>query len=117
MFFNEVSEGTRALGSSLNLLTTAVGTYMAGALNMGIAAATAQSPWVADNPLFGHYDWWAGAGGEGEGVWRGSARAGPSSGCLGAPPAALPCQPSGSSPQSAQHGRGWRMAPRGWQLA
>jgi hypothetical protein len=56
MFFNEVSEGTRALGSSINLLTTAIGTYLAGALNMGIAAATVKSPWVADNPLYGHYD-------------------------------------------------------------
>ena len=31
LFFNEVSEGTRALGASVNLLTTAVGTYLAGA--------------------------------------------------------------------------------------
>ena len=56
LFFNEVSEGTRALGSSINLLTTAIGTYLAGALNMGIAAATAKDPWVADNPLYGRYD-------------------------------------------------------------
>lgn len=56
LFFTEVSEGTRALGSSINLLTTAVGTYLAGALNSGIAAATARDPWVADNPLMGHYD-------------------------------------------------------------
>jgi peptide/histidine transporter 3/4 len=56
MFFDDVSEGTRALGASLNLLTTAVGTYLAGALNALVAAATAKDPWVADNPLFGRYD-------------------------------------------------------------
>ncbi|KAI8467277.1 MAG: POT family-domain-containing protein [Monoraphidium minutum] len=56
LFFNEVSEGTRALGSSINLLTTAVGTYLAGGLNMAIAAATRGDPWVADNPLYGAYD-------------------------------------------------------------
>jgi hypothetical protein len=38
LFFNEVSEGTRALGSSINLLTTAIGTYLAGALNIGECA-------------------------------------------------------------------------------
>lgn len=58
LFFTEVSEGTRALGSSINLLTTAVGTYLAGALNSGVAAAAAGDPWVADNPLYGHYDMW-----------------------------------------------------------
>ncbi|KIZ04318.1 hypothetical protein MNEG_3635 [Monoraphidium neglectum] len=56
LFFNEVSEGTRALGSSINLLTTAIGTYLAGALNIAIAGATTADPWVADNPMYGHYD-------------------------------------------------------------
>jgi hypothetical protein len=38
---------------------TQVGTYLASALNIAIAAGTRADPWVADNPLYGHYDWYA----------------------------------------------------------
>lgn len=51
-----VSEGMRSLGTSVYLLTVAVGTYMASALNIIVAAASPHDLWVSDNPLFGHYD-------------------------------------------------------------
>lgn len=52
-----VSEGMRSLGTSVYLLTVAVGTYLASALNIIVAAASPHDLWVSDNPLFGHYDW------------------------------------------------------------
>jgi hypothetical protein len=48
----------RSLGTSVYLLSISVGMYMAGALNMAIAAAAPQDPWLANNTLNGHYDWW-----------------------------------------------------------
>lgn len=51
-----VSEGMRSLGTSVYLLTVAVGTYLASALNIIVAAASPVDLWVSDNPLFGHYD-------------------------------------------------------------
>lgn len=53
----QVSEGMRSLGASLNLLTIAIGTYLASALNKAVAAVSPDDLWVANNPLFGHYDW------------------------------------------------------------
>lgn len=53
----KVSDGMRSLGASVNLLTTAIGTYLASGLNKAVAAAAPDDLWVADNPLFGHYDW------------------------------------------------------------
>jgi hypothetical protein len=47
----------RALGTSFYLLTVALGTYLATALNVIIAAISPVDLWVADNPLYGHYDW------------------------------------------------------------
>jgi hypothetical protein len=47
----------RSLGTSVYLLTIAIGTYLASALNKIVAAASPVDLWVADNPLFGHYDW------------------------------------------------------------
>jgi hypothetical protein len=41
----------RALGASFYLLSVAIGTYMAGALNIIIAAAAKDDVWVADNPM------------------------------------------------------------------
>lgn len=52
-----VSPGMRALGTSFYLLTVALGTYLATALNVIIAAISPVDLWVADNPLYGHYDW------------------------------------------------------------
>lgn len=52
-----VSEGMRSLGTAMYLLTMAVGTYLASALNIVVAAASPKDLWVSDNPLFGHYDW------------------------------------------------------------
>lgn len=52
-----VSEGMRSLGTAMYLLTMAVGTYLASALNIIVAAASPKDLWVSDNPLFGHYDW------------------------------------------------------------
>lgn len=46
----------RSLGTSVYLLTVAVGTYLASALNIIVAAASPRDLWVSDNPLFGHYD-------------------------------------------------------------
>lgn len=65
LFYSQVSEGMRSLGTSFYLLTVAIGTYLASALNIIVAAASpAPNLWVADNPLFGHYDWyfWLNAG-------------------------------------------------------
>eukprot|EP00775_Hariotina_reticulata_P010432 gene10432-10590_t len=64
LFYTQVSEGMRSLGTSFYLLTVAVGTYMASALNIIVAAASPNDLWVADNPIFGHYDWyfWLNAG-------------------------------------------------------
>lgn len=53
----QVSEGMRSLGTSVYLLTVAVGTYLASALNIIVAAASPHDLWVSDNPLYGHYDW------------------------------------------------------------
>ncbi|KIY94866.1 Peptide transporter PTR2 [Monoraphidium neglectum] len=58
MFFTQVSEGMRALGASFYLLTIAIGTYLASALNIIVAAAFPNDLWVADNPIFGHYDYY-----------------------------------------------------------
>jgi peptide/histidine transporter 3/4 len=58
LFYTQVSEGMRSLGTSFYLLTMAIGTYLASALNIIVAAATTRDTWVADNPLFGHYDWY-----------------------------------------------------------
>ncbi|KAI8464338.1 MAG: POT family-domain-containing protein [Monoraphidium minutum] len=58
MFFTQVSEGMRALGASFYLLSVAIGTYMATALNLIVSAAFPRDPWVADNPIYGHYDWY-----------------------------------------------------------
>lgn len=52
-----MSEGMRSLGQSVYLLTVAVGTYLASALNTAVAAASPHDLWVANNPLLGHYDW------------------------------------------------------------
>lgn len=64
LFYTQVSEGMRSLGSAVNLLTTAVGVYLASGLNMAVAAASPHDEWVADNPLYGHYDlyFWLNAG-------------------------------------------------------
>ena len=59
----------RSLGTSVYLLSISVGMYMAGALNMAIAAAAPQDPWLANNTLFGHYDWWV----SGSALWRAAA--------------------------------------------
>lgn len=63
-FYVQVSEGMRSLGTSVYLLSIAVGTYMASSLNKAVAAGTAGDPWLADNPLAGHYDryFWLNAG-------------------------------------------------------
>lgn len=53
----QMSEGMRSLGQSVYLLTVAVGTYLASALNTAVAAASPHDLWVANNPLLGHYDW------------------------------------------------------------
>jgi peptide/histidine transporter 3/4 len=58
LFYTQVSEGMRSLGTSFYLLTMAIGTYLASALNIIVAAASPRDLWVADNPLFGHYDWY-----------------------------------------------------------
>ncbi|KIY96383.1 hypothetical protein MNEG_11578 [Monoraphidium neglectum] len=58
MFFTQVSEGMRALGASFYLLTVAIGTYLASALNIIVAAAFPNDLWVANNPMFGHYDYY-----------------------------------------------------------
>jgi hypothetical protein len=47
----------RSLGTAFYLLTTAVGTYLAGALNIIVAKLWPNDLWIADNPLYGHYDW------------------------------------------------------------
>lgn len=52
----QVSEGMRSLGTSVYLLSISVGMYLAGALNMAIAAAAPNDPWLANNTLYGHYD-------------------------------------------------------------
>jgi hypothetical protein len=44
MFFTQVSEGMRALGASFYLLTIAIGTYLASALNIIVAAAFPSEP-------------------------------------------------------------------------
>lgn len=64
LFYTQVSEGMRSLGTSFYLLTMAIGTYLASALNIIVASAAPNDLWVADNPLFGHYDWyfWLNAG-------------------------------------------------------
>lgn len=46
----------RSLGTSVYLLSISVGMYLAGALNMAIAAAAPNDPWLANNTLYGHYD-------------------------------------------------------------
>jgi peptide/histidine transporter 3/4 len=58
LFYTQVSEGMRSLGTSFYLLTMAIGTYLASALNIIVASAAPNDLWVADNPLFGHYDWY-----------------------------------------------------------
>jgi hypothetical protein len=58
LFYTQVSEGMRSLGTSFYLLTMAIGTYLASALNIIVASASPVDLWVADNPLFGHYDWY-----------------------------------------------------------
>eukprot|EP00879_Flechtneria_rotunda_P000926 GHRR01001055.1.p1 GENE.GHRR01001055.1~~GHRR01001055.1.p1 ORF type:complete len:523 (+),score=105.75 GHRR01001055.1:1216-2784(+) len=58
LFYTQVSPGMRSLGTSVYLLTVAVGTYMASALNMLVTVASPNDLWVANNPLFGHYDWY-----------------------------------------------------------
>jgi peptide/histidine transporter 3/4 len=58
LFYTQVSEGMRSLGTSFYLLTMAIGTYLASALNIIVASASPTDLWVADNPLFGHYDWY-----------------------------------------------------------
>ena len=47
LFFTQVSEGMKALGASVYLLTVAVGTYMASALNLIVARIFHNDPWVA----------------------------------------------------------------------
>lgn len=58
LFFTQVSDGMKALGASFYLLTVAIGTYMASALNIIVASIWPNDLWVADNPIFGHYDWY-----------------------------------------------------------
>lgn len=58
LFYTQMSEGMRSLGASIYLLSVAVGMYLSSALNVAVAAATAKDLWIADNPLYGHYDWW-----------------------------------------------------------
>ncbi len=57
LFYTQVSEGMRSVGTSVYLLSVAIGTYLASALNIIVASASPKDLWVADNPLFGHYDW------------------------------------------------------------
>jgi hypothetical protein len=47
LFFTQVSEGMRALGTSVYLLSVAVGTYLASALNIIVAKAFPDNLWVA----------------------------------------------------------------------
>jgi hypothetical protein len=47
LFFTQVSEGMRALGASFYLLSVAVGTYMASALNIIVAKIFPNDLWVA----------------------------------------------------------------------
>ena len=86
LFYTQVSDGMRALGTAIYLLSVAIGTYMATALNIIIAAATKSDPWVADNPLFGCglgrdvlmrvcVFWGGEAGGKGERLRRAAAAA------------------------------------------
>jgi len=58
LFYTQVSVGMRALGTSFYLLTVAIGTYLATALNIIIGAISPNDPWVANNPIYGHYDWY-----------------------------------------------------------
>jgi hypothetical protein len=46
----------RSLGTSVYLLSISVGMYLAGALNMAVAAASPHDPWLANNTLYGRYD-------------------------------------------------------------
>lgn len=57
LFYSQVSEAMRSLSTSVYLLTMAIGTYLASALNIIVASASPNDMWVAENPLFGHYDW------------------------------------------------------------
>jgi len=47
LFFTQVSEGMRALGASFYLLSVAIGTYLAGALNLIVASIFPNDLWVA----------------------------------------------------------------------
>lgn len=55
LFYTQVSEGMRSLGTSFYLLTVCVGTYMATALNL-ILTAVSNGTWVDSNPLYSRYD-------------------------------------------------------------
>lgn len=58
LFYTGVSSGMRSIATACYLLTVALGTYLATVLNLIIAAATKSDPWVANNSLYGHYDWY-----------------------------------------------------------
>ncbi|KAI8470601.1 MAG: POT family-domain-containing protein [Monoraphidium minutum] len=53
-----VSEGTRSIANSTILLAVGIGNYLAFALNKAVAAGTARDPWISQNPLVGHYDYY-----------------------------------------------------------
>jgi hypothetical protein len=56
LFYTNVSEGMRSLGTSVYLLSISVGMYLAGGLNMAVAASSPADPWLANNTLYGKYD-------------------------------------------------------------
>jgi solute carrier family 15 (peptide/histidine transporter), member 3/4 len=58
LFYTGVSSGMRSIGSALYLLTVALGTYGATVLNLIVSAASTSDPWVANNSLYGHFDWY-----------------------------------------------------------
>lgn len=61
LFYSGVSTGMRSIGAACYLLTVAIGTYLAVALNIIISTATSNDGnggWVANNSLYGHYDYY-----------------------------------------------------------
>lgn len=58
LFFSQVSEGTRSLANSILLLAVAMGSYLAFALNKAVATGTGSDPWISQNPLAGHYNYY-----------------------------------------------------------
>jgi len=53
-----VSSGMRSIGAAVYLLSVALGTILATSLNLVVGAASHSDPWINDNPLYGHYDYY-----------------------------------------------------------